>query len=299
MNRTNALALGVVLVLCLAASEEAPAAEAGGPEKPADKAPEAAPEKPPAAERDVPEPPLPDLVDVPPGLEPGSWRSWATDQEVENLRRINLSIGFTFYDFLSTQAGQGLNAPGFDDIYSSNLSVSLQAGYALMPVVNVGLEFRFFFLDSGEYYFEEGGSNYKAWFDYEDLFFFGLRIRVKLPLLVWTLSSRHLRFSRAEEIMGFVLHLKGAAGIAMLPDIWVDIERDGNSFVHGQQYYRSSTNFAWSAGAAVEYRWSWGGVLAGVEMYRLGRPESAWPPNSDSDDMAALAFTLGFGVHFL
>jgi hypothetical protein len=252
---------------------------------------------------EVPEPLVPELTDVPPGMEPGEWKSWAVAQEVTSLRRFQIEAFLGYSDILiDAMAGNGTDAPSYSTILAGGPRFGLEARFALLPVLSVGAGFSFYHYEgrhwypesqpSLDYYFGPYGNNF-------EINHVTLVLKARVPLLVWTLSRHHLRFSNAEEITGFVFFVKLEAGPAMITEYELCIrDRNTGDEIEWKTYYESTTNFALNYGFGVEYRWSWGGFCAEFDVHNLGTPESGWSPNSDSEALVTMGFRGSFGLFF-
>ncbi|MHC4779651.1 MAG: hypothetical protein ACYTFG_13840, partial [Planctomycetota bacterium] len=70
----------------------------------------------PGGEREVPEPLIPDLENVPSGLAPSAWDTWAQGQDIDGLPRISIRLLALGSQPMPFSAGNGMDAPKWDDI---------------------------------------------------------------------------------------------------------------------------------------------------------------------------------------
>jgi hypothetical protein len=299
----NVLCAVLILGVMMAAAGPV-SAQTGGAAPAKKETPDPAPggeETRPAPERDVPEPPVPDLSDVPPGMEPGDWQTWATGQEIEGLRRWNIFLGLGISGFFEAMAGTGMHAPTYDEIIGDgpNPAMSIEAGFSLMPVLQLMLAYDMIMATGSEYEVEASPGMWTH-YDFDDLAIFSFTVqgKLRLPIAVWEIKRRHLRFSGGEEITGFVLILRAGVGAAFFTNLWVKERLPSGLDQQSQRYYGSSTNLTFLYGGGFEYRWSWGGILLEFLAQNHGQPDSAWPPNSDSDVMTTFKLRLGLGLYF-
>ncbi len=279
-----------------------PSGKTADPKKPEPKAPLPDPADPEQEWAEPPEPKVPDLTEAPPGTVPEDWRSWATGQDVTSLRRFGIHLygGITVLLEPDRMAGTGTDAPTYDEMFGeTGPAFGLGLSFALMPFISLGFDFNFSELSNGEFIKNEGTPSRTEYYsDTLGVFQFLFNAKIRIPLFLWNLKSGHFRFSRADEVTGLVLYFKGGLGPAILTEMWLEIHPNSPAPIQNQLYYEQTVNFSKSFGLGLEARWSWGGISVEIMVHNLGKPASAWPPNSDSDILMIFNSRLGLAIYF-
>ncbi|GEM_PF-3257182 len=308
----------ILAAACLVAALAAPALQAEEPSPPAGEetgAPPPGGEAPPPAAGEAPAPPVPDappVRDVPPaplpgietvprGLSPSSWRTWAMDQDVSSLPRINLRLSSAFAGTVSNMAGSGQDAPLYEEIFEPGPMLTLEFGWTLTPTLELAL---------GSFYMSQGGKEYEAeisgihqWYDFEDLNAFGFFLAAKIRLPLWYSSRRLFRFSRAEAVTGFSLVCTLGAGFVHIDDVGVEYEDPPMSgFWTWKTYFDSSENPVLLGRLGLEYRFVNFAIFVDGGAMDLGTPtpssDPAWAEDSKADSLFVPVFHVGISIQF-
>ncbi|MCU0722736.1 MAG: hypothetical protein MUC63_03840 [Planctomycetes bacterium] len=308
MNRPG-LALAIVLGVALSAA----AARAGDEALPPASREAAAPPKDPAVsggapgpeaeggdEREVPEPRLPGVETLPPGVSPEPWTTWATNQDVDRLTRIDLRLCFGAGTFLPLMAGSGTDAPKHDEFCNLEMGGFARIGVDLSPAL--GLALGLFFgarrEESNRVVASASGGPSGAEVERAGPIAAGfLGLRFSLPFS--HLGGRLFRFSRTEAPTGLTLSVLAGGGLSFLGsvDMVDDSAPDG-----WRRYWEDSNQPCFLVGLGLEYRWVNIGIFADFAVMNLGTPEPStdpvWAASSVAEPMVAILASVGFSFHF-
>jgi hypothetical protein len=235
---------------------------------------------------------VPGLEEVPAGFTPTPWETWGQNQDIDRIPRISLRFISYGAQPLPFQAGDGMDAPKWDDITGFSPGLGLEAGYNLTPSLELLFTYTSFFFDGDEYApqgWDPGNMKYN--FDTYPLHTFAGGLKFRIPF--GYRGSRLFRFSKTEAPDGFNVYLKGLIGIAAL-DTW-RVEYYDNMSTSGEgEYFDKTTNVLLSGAVGMEYRWVHFGLCLEIGGINFGEPEPSGDPAFSGVNKAASLATIGF-----
>lgn len=184
----------------------------------------------------------------------------------------------------------------YDDIFEPGWCAQGELGYRPVPIVAIVV--------SGTYR-RHGGESLREGADVvkvEDLELYGLEagFRFALPLRIFLELGDFRRLQRTlletdpERFGSLRLYLRTTTGATLSDDLPVSV----NGAAAGR-WYRRSFVLSSSAGAGIEYGWSWGAAFAGVTYRRTGAFRGGDSPlKDDGEAFEALLFGGGLSIAF-
>ncbi|MDY0219892.1 MAG: outer membrane beta-barrel protein [Desulfobacterium sp.] len=169
---------------------------------------------------------------------------------------------------LSGDAGEGDNAPGYDDAFDMGLGLSVEGVYRLNEkfslLLGLGYESH-----SGETYNDISFDDFKA-----------------MPVYVGAIYQ----FTAARS--GWIPYLRGDVGMVSLDS--VDISYLGTSI----EYWDSSWEPMFDFGVGAEYRRNSLGFFLEIKARYMDSPSASLRPFSDSDANWSLPLSVGVSIYF-
>jgi len=181
---------------------------------------------------------------------------------------ISLSGGFT--PISNGDAGSGFGAPSYDDAYDTGWTGRIEPFYDFTSMVRG---------QAGAAYNKWGGKTFGA-IRFEDLKVMAYYVGVKI------------RFRPNTDIRPYVV---GDIGVAQISGVSVSLQG-----VPGQiQYWNSTTTAFLDIGGGVEFNIAPKvSFFLDIRVQGTGEPNSAHPPDSDSDGIGSIPFTAGVNFTF-
>lgn len=254
------------------------------------------------ADRDVPPPPVPGIETLPPGTELKSWRTWSQGQEIDGLTRITISLGLAGGQPMPMAAGNGENAPNWDDIADFSPGMNLEVEYALAPAIGVGVNMRMFVMSGNWYDIRDENGQWLGGLDVEEnpVLAGGLVLRLRLPLAMPL--SEAFRFSRAETPTGVNLYAKFGAGLGYFTQWNAFYDAADNNQDMEIAYFSRTVTLQTSFTLGIEYRWVNFGLFLELSVVNFGTPnpslEEDWKKASEAGPLVTSGFQLGLSVSF-
>ncbi len=183
---------------------------------------------------------------------------------------FSLSLAGQYIPFISGDAGQGDDAPEYDDAFDAGLGVALEAAYRMTPNFSVV---------AGVSYDQFSGDDYKD-ISFDDMDVTTFYVGGKYYFLI--------------DKKGWSSYLRGDIGTAYFSS--VDISYSGVD----AEYWQSSWGVVGDAGVGVEYDFDNMGVFLEIKARYMDSPSKAKEMReySDADASWSVPITLGVSYHF-
>lgn len=183
---------------------------------------------------------------------------------------FSLSFGGQYIPFISGDAGNGDGAPNFDDAFDGGAALAIEAAYRLNPEVS---------LLGGVGYENYSGDKYEG-ISFDDL-----------EILTLYVGGKYYFVSNET---GWNSYLRADIGMAQFSS--VDISYLGSN----SDYWDSSWELMFDAGAGVEYRFKNMGVFFEMKARYLDKPSSSSELKefSKADSSWSIPIMLGVAFHF-
>lgn len=169
---------------------------------------------------------------------------------------------------LSGDAGDGTNAPAYDDVFNSALGLNIEGDYQLSK--------RFSLLIGIGYEYSSGGAYNGISFDDHKIMPVSVGGKYRLPA----------------KSTGWIPYLRADVGIARLNS--VQISYMGSSM----DYWDSSWEPMFDIGAGAEYQKGTYGFFLEIRARYLDSPSSAMGAYSNSQATWSLPISMGITIHF-
>jgi hypothetical protein len=237
---------------------------------------------------------------------PGTWRTWATGQEIDAMPRISIRLLLEGMQPLGLQAGDGRDAPTYSDLVTFSPGWVIELGYSFSVAWDLFFCFRFVHFAEKEADIppaDGSGEPTRRELNSNQVFVGSMGVKFRLPLTYRL--SRMFRFSRIEAPEGFSLYLKFAVGMAKFDEWWIEWEEQtgtGSMETHDAMYFAASTNPFFQAAFGIVYRWVHFSLFFEVGAMNFGTPSPSedpdWADHSKAANLVTAGFQVGLAAHF-
>jgi hypothetical protein len=237
-----------------------------------------------------PQPKLPEVKIPPAGAPPAGWQSWATGQRIVKSERVSLSFGLGGIAAASGDGVSGFDQNAYSEITRPLFVLYLEAGFSLMPFLNIYAGFGGQVFGNG--HLKHTGFGLYARTDGLSAMLIYLGVRLKLPIRL--IGPRLFRVADAECGYGFVPYVKFGAGIARLSEMMAtQTDPTWNEF----DVYQSTTNFSFTFGLGAEYRWRRFGMYLEFFASNLGSPQPISGSTYNPDSIMTFNLFAGLAIY--